>query len=209
MSGPRGTASLVALLLAMCPESRASAADGDFAPSTTATAPPPAPSATASKSTWYGWQILIADSVAVPIIGAFFAQEITPRGNDTTGSAVLGTLGFTLFLVPAPVIHTVHGQPGRAVISGVLRLTLPSLGAVVGLFSDNVQVTGVLEGSAIGNLGLAAFFDDAILGLGRSPKSYPRRPRPAALWVHWVPTLGLARDAGRRGVPTIGIVGAF
>ena len=218
----RGAASLVALLLAMCQESPASAADGGFAPSTTATAqppappapsttataPPPAPSATASKRTWYGWQILIADGVDIPIIGAFIAQQIGPHpGNDTTAHAVFGTIGFTLFLVPAPVIHAVHGQPGRAVISGVLRLVLPSLGAVIGLFSDNVQVGGVLEGSAIG-MGLAAILDDALLAW-KEPEEPPTQAASGGPWVHWLPTLGLARDAGQRDVPTIGVVGAF
>ena len=212
----RCAAVLVSLLVVTCRASFASAADGASAAtpapatsSTTATAPLPAPSATASKRTWYGWQILIADGVDVPILGAFIAQQIGPHpGNDTTVHAVFGTIGLTLFLVPAPVIHAVHGQPGRAVGSGVLRLVFPSVGAVIGLFSDNdLQVGGVLEGAALG-MGLAAILDDALLAW-KEPEEPPTQAASGGPWVHWLPTLGLARDSGQRDVPTIGAVGAF
>jgi len=78
---------------------------------------------------WYGWQTLSLD-VASLTIGAIGVNHMGEPGST---SILMGSIGITGYALGAPVVHWMHGQPGKAATSLGLRLGLPLI--PVGLLS--------------------------------------------------------------------------
>jgi hypothetical protein len=75
----------------------------------------------AADQQWYGYQTLIGDALSDGLIatGAW-----GPRG--------VPRLGLASYVVLAPAIHIVHGEPKRAAASLGMRVGLAGLGAIMG-----------------------------------------------------------------------------
>ena len=97
----------------------------------------PAPAAAAAPATaaperhWYGGQTLLADGVALLVL--------YPLGVAT--SEDLGSASVAAYLVSGPVIHFVHGSPGRAAGDVLLRVALPVVGLFVGAAATSCKNT--------------------------------------------------------------------
>jgi hypothetical protein len=129
----------------------------------------------------YGWQIATADLVGIAVA-------------LTTGSAQLGA---AVYLLDGAVIHSVHGRPGRAAASVLLRAGLPLAGAFilgVAIGPDEEVPVGFLLGFGIG-LVTASVLD---AGLIAGPVTVRRKP------MAWTPRLSATHDR-----ITLGIVGGF
>jgi hypothetical protein len=170
-------------------------------PSSVAVTPPPPLEAPREAETEpsYRWQIGVADASSLALL-----FTVTDRG------ALAGGL---LYLLGGPIIHAVHGEPGRAVGSLGLRVALPVAGAFVGgalwwnsqdarckngdpdYCSDDEFNVGALYGLGLGFLG-AMVIDTAVLA-----RPVPLRKDAGATWA---PQLAVA--PGHLGV---GVVGRF
>lgn len=89
---------------------------------------------------WYGWQILISDSLAFgtgAVLGAkAYDSEGTLTGLPSSG-LIFGLLGSMLSSIPAGIIHMANGNFGRGIGSLVSRLfVLPAIVAIPGVFRD-------------------------------------------------------------------------
>jgi hypothetical protein len=125
---------------------------------------------------WYGWQLLIADGSATGLI--LLAAEMTD--GDLPGAV-------GLLLYASPIVHALHGNPGRAAASLGLRAVLPFAGALIGIEASNsgcgllggeceALPTGVVVGYALAVLidaGLLAWEEDD------APDADASRLRPA------------------------------
>ncbi|HEY6460193.1 MAG TPA: hypothetical protein VIY73_08575 [Polyangiaceae bacterium] len=164
--------------------------------------PPPA------TTRWYGGQTLLVDAVAVG--AALFAVE---------------PVAIPLYLLGAPTVHVVHGHPGKAVGSLLLRAALPvGLGAAflaawpsgdssdpkgTGVADNGVseKLVGAFLGAGLGVVS-AIVLDAAVLA--REPiAAAPAKDSTAARTPTVAPLVMLrsSGDAGRSG--WIGVGGTF
>lgn len=190
----------------------APSARGDEAPAPVASPPAPPPVAAAPSARpemtreWYGMPLVVTDvlSVAAFNYGLFAGRE------GVTRAGVIG------YLFPTIVVHGANGQIGKGFGAFGIRLGLPPLmglvGLVVGFFatSDGGTWGQSLAGAAIGayaglHVGIlgASIIDVGLL----AQKKVRVEPQQGGLRL--VPTLSLARDAGDRRAPTLGVAGAF
>jgi len=141
---------------------------------------PAAPAPTESE--WYGWQILIADGATLGIAAA-----------TEQGELALGWIG------TGAVVHTAHGNYGRAVASVGLRVALPLLGASAGAASaqgctgDFCGLGEVLVGGLVG-MGAAEVID-LVMAKDEHEIAPPRPSRswtPVASVRHSGATFGIA-----------------
>jgi hypothetical protein len=68
---------------------------------------------------WYGWQTFASDVAGASLIAV----------GEATRAPALDVVGIAGWWVGAPVLHAIHGNPGRAIASGVLR-ALPAFVAM-------------------------------------------------------------------------------
>lgn len=107
---------------------RAGAAAGQTLPAVAEPQPPAAPpiaaepTAAPPETRWYGWQTLAPDAVAVGL--ALVALHVGEKADQADTAQVLLALGAGIFLADGPIVHALHGQPGRAGWSLALRLGL-------------------------------------------------------------------------------------
>jgi hypothetical protein len=99
---------------------------------------------------WYGWQLLVADG---SVTGLVLVSAAMTDGDLPVG---LGLLFFA-----SPIVHAVHGNPGRAAASLGLRALLPFAGGLIGMETSNC---GLLGGECKGlSTGIAVGFATAVL----------------------------------------------
>lgn len=168
------------------------------------TVPPPPQSIdeTTPERVWYGWQTLLNDAAAT---GLFIGALELGHGDlyDTGGSLganALATLGIAGYVGGAPVIHLVHGRPGYAGGSALLRIGLPLIGGVVGNGAatcpppegdyGNCGLPELLVGF-VGGLVAASVIDSALFAWER-PKAEP----PVGPQLSLLPVLS---SDGKRG----------
>ncbi|HEY3818191.1 MAG TPA: hypothetical protein VGL81_13520 [Polyangiaceae bacterium] len=143
---------------------------------------------------WYGWQILLVDGGSLALLP-------------------LGGAGLVTYAVGPAVVHAAHGRAAPAIGSVLLRVGLPLVLGLAGLWvgtvatrpdqNSNDIATGPIFGGALGLLAGfigAMVVDDAVLAwepVKPSPASKPGAAAPIRL----VPRLALAGDAehGRGG----------
>lgn len=110
-----------------------------------------------AERSWYGWQILLADAASFACVGV------------TEQEACL--LGFAL---SGPVVHTLHGRPGRGLASLGLRVGLPLIGALIGSAVANCPEeppapppsNGNGHGSGFGTVSIPSFCGLSEVALG-------------------------------------------
>ena len=149
---------------------------------------------------WYGYQTLIADSLAV---GFGFSA----RSFDSAGVGLsVGT-----YLLGAPLVHLAHGKPGMFAASLGSRIVSPALGGATG-YAIGVGIAGCggghycgtpMAGAAVGFLSgwLAASALDAAL-FAREAKAEEAKP-----W-NGKPTIAPTASAGPTGA-SVGVGGLF
>ncbi|MBI2395096.1 MAG: hypothetical protein HYV09_36335 [Deltaproteobacteria bacterium] len=156
-----------------------------------------APASRKSRRTWYGWQTLTTDAVALPLF--------LLAGADSEPAALFGVLtGLTTYVFGAPIIHAAHHSPAKAFGSFGLRLAAPGIGAVLGCAAyGESEGLGCLPGAALGALvghATAVVIDSAVLAYDDRGKK--RSSSNAGGFV--VPTATWSGDGG-----TIALLGAF
>jgi hypothetical protein len=150
----------------------------------------------------YRWQVIGADAAAIAM--SVLVDRIAAGGGDR--SAPLATLTIATYFFGAPLVHGVHRQGKRALVSFGLRAGLPLLLGLLGeeldgtppcdFCNDSLRSEGKLIGITVGVL--AAMAVDGVL-LARP--IYRRVERPRAVWA---PAL-----RGVQGGATAGVVGTF
>ena len=103
-------------------------------------APPPAPET--RLTSWYGYQIIIADAASLGLGLLADSPHVLAAG----------------YLAGPIIIHALHGRPGLAVGSPMLRVFLPLLGVAIGTSAyrtcnanyDECNMGGLIWGGGIG-----------------------------------------------------------
>ena len=150
-----------------------------------------------SSMRWYGWQPLLIDGAAIPLMVA----------GVVTDSALAGYPGVVLYCLGGPVVHTVHGLPNKAIVSLALRIGMPSLlgGATFLVVRENDHAAGVvLLGGFLGVLGAVAI-DAAVIA--REPSSPKAAVAAATRERRMVAVKPILEFSGERA--TLGLGGAF
>ncbi len=140
----------------------------------------PAPEEDAPRS--YRRQLILADSIAVGVVGAAVAAGTWMfEPDDFHLPMMVGVLGFTSYVSTAPVIHFAHGRVLRGFASGGARILFPAVAAVtlqmaLGYEDDDSSdgaTAAFAGGFAIGAVAAIAF-DWFVL----TPGDAPARPAP-------------------------------
>ncbi|MBI5533761.1 MAG: hypothetical protein HY898_13660 [Deltaproteobacteria bacterium] len=135
---------------------------------------------------WYGWQILLADGAGIAL---FYASLQASSHSDTR--AIELTAGLGIYGLGGPIIHVVHGNPGRATLSLGMR-GIPILAGFAA--SDAGDIGSALGGAMLAlatGLGAVAI-DSAALAYEDKPEK--PAPRPGAVRWTVAPTFG--RNSG-------------
>jgi hypothetical protein len=171
-----------------------------------------------ARTSWYGYQTLIADgaSLALVTVGGTFAPS--PGARSAFGFAGVGS-----YLLAPFVIHAAHGQAGRGAGSFALRALAPVGGALVGLAvsamylsvtddPDNGLATAIRAGTIAG-LGMyigagvgavaAVTVDSAVLAREAERKEPIQAVRSKPMTVR--PVIGMTGNGGA----SAGIAGTF
>lgn len=151
----------------------------DGAPTTTASvAATEAPAPSEAKTSWYGWQILAADS------GSVLTGYGVGAGLKSTEALVVGGVGY---LAVAPIIHAIHGRGGAAAGSLGMRALVPLGGTFLGMLMAEGSgesalyraVKGGVTGFTVG-IGLTTILDVALLSF-ETTSSRPTTSSPRLL----------------------------
>jgi hypothetical protein len=101
--------------------------------------------------TWYGWQILAADTMAIGVLSIDVASRSQGPSN------AVGIPCLTVFIAAGPIAHAYHGRWGGVAASAALRILLPLLGTFSGGsqqgdWSNNGAAKGLIAGMAVASL---------------------------------------------------------
>ncbi len=155
---------------------------------------------TDAGTTWYGYQTLGTDGLALLLLGAGVAA-------DGDNGEMLAKFSIGTYLLGAPLVHVAHDRSTRALGSLALRAGLPLVGYMIGsalehdepvcegdihdcYYDDSIgeSVLGVMAGVAI-----ASIVDAAMLADSAPPKAKPQAAwTPSARAMHGGFALGLA-----------------
>jgi hypothetical protein len=171
-----------------------------------AVSPPPPAEAPREKGRWYGWELILSDTL--------FLLLANDRGQETSlGSAGL-PIGLVGIVAVPPALHLIHGNPRRAGFGLLVRgvtvglyaaavlsasdssAPCPGDAACVDIDSGDIVLLG-LTLIALGGAITYVFIDDFFFS--RVPAAVPPRPRATV-----VPTAYL-----RPGGGGLGLVGVF
>ncbi|HYV46544.1 MAG TPA: hypothetical protein VFA20_16880 [Myxococcaceae bacterium] len=173
--------------------------------------PPPPPAepttlpATTPAPTWYGWQTLIADGAVILVTGTGFI--LATNGYAKPGNSIAGAGGGS-YVIPAPIVHLVHGNVWGALGSFGLKVLFGMGGMLLGVVLD-VARHGLSSTYHLGELGvgltvmmtLGAIVDAQRLAWEPTPANPPASKTPL---VRMTPFMGVAR-----GAPMAGLTGIF
>lgn len=149
----------------------------------------------------YGLEILLADGVALGMAGVSGKIE----------HPAFALLGLTTYLMAPPIVHFIHGRPGRAAASFGLRIGSPAVGMATGVAmacvfgacsgrGDFAGYGALLGGAAgIGAGAIAAMVVDAVV-LAREPDVKVRVPRGWDGKPRIAPTVSALPGGGAVGV---------
>lgn len=178
-------------------------------PAPTPAPPPIAPPMKHTEKTWYGYQTLIADAIAIPM----FMVGYTTETKGLTGGGYVG------FLLATPIVHMVHGNIGPGFGSMGIRLLGPPTTALVGVIGglmvgsgtvgdkEGDITTGAYVGAGLGVLGCVALdafafgYEKHVVEGPPPSDSASRSTRPR---FSVAPTFDVRKNAG-----TVGVVGQF
>lgn len=140
----------------------------------------------ASQHSWYGWQMLIIDGLA---LGTGLSVMIGADNDDRTkNGAALLSLPWLIGMGVSPWVHAFHGRIGLAFASLGLRALVPAIGAVGGIAGNcaasgtEMRCTkeGAVWGLFFGSMVTAAF-DIGVLAYERNPPPEQRQPATAVM----------------------------
>ena len=149
----------------------------------------------------YGLEILLADGVALGM--AAVSLKVEQPG--------LGILGLTTYAMAPPIVHFIHGRPGRAAASFGLRVGSPAVGMMTGIAlgcavgwcssRGDFGWVGAFIGGAVGvgTGAIAAMVVDAVV-LAREPDVKVRVPRGWDGKPRIAPTVSALPGGGAVGV---------
>jgi len=145
------------------------------------------------RTEWYGWQILASDATTL-VTSTLLLGSLR---NENYGLVNL----YGGFVLGGPIVHGVHGNPGRALGSLALRVVLPTAGGLIGCaaYDGHNEFFGCLPGAALGlaiGMGGAIALDSGVLGYTDG------KPEPRTLGV--VPSASFSRTGA-----TFGLQGIF
>ncbi len=166
-----------------------------------AAAPPSlAPS---QPESWYGYQTLLVDGIALVALPAGIALTVNEAKGDNAaipGLAVTG-LGATSYLFGAPIVHWAHGRVGIGFLSLGLRILAPVAGLGLGavgsqITNDSKNQDGIPVGAGLGALA-AIVIDAAVLSWEKPDADRASTTRPAQ---GLIPTFSVTKQALSVGV---------
>ena len=160
---------------------------------------PPAPDV--RRTSWYGWQTMLADAGVIALWSAAYAVDDAKYGSSSPqsydrGTNLLVASGVAVYFLGGPTIHWAHGHGSKGLASLGLRVGLPLGGLIAGALlgtvacgssdSDFVPCPAVM--GALGFLGgaIAAPVVDAA-AVAREPVT---RPADSQLQAAFVPSGG-------------------
>jgi hypothetical protein len=130
-----------------------------------------------AHETWYGWQTLSVDAVAIGtlLLGAAIVTTRPPSPTPIQGTrpVAFAAVSMGLFVAGPPVVHLAHGKLVRGLASVGLRLVLPLAGFAIGYLASGPLRSGagstLTDGAVGGVLGGAGAMaaDAAVLGWDR------------------------------------------
>lgn len=171
-----------------------------------------APVAEASESSWYGWQTLAVDAVAMTAFVYGIERGAGDVFTSDRGGEAFAYAGFGGYLLGGPVLHLIHERPGAALGSFGLRAAAPLVGmyagtAMAGCDRGSGNAGGDLCGMEEAGIGLmigagAAIALDAALLARKETRSSDHRPRPSAQRPRLSP--GVVVTAERRALVLAG-----
>lgn len=165
------------------------------------------------EKTWYGWQPLSADAIA--LTGFVIAGETTPNGGRPTLYLLnppWAVAGATVFYLGGPTIHLLHGHVLRAAGDLALRTVMTAPALVLFSIRANESVQPGVDGGASKSIYLA--FGGFVAALGAAgavaidATIMSREEKPRV--VERPTTFSIAPDVEslRRGA-TLGVRGTF
>lgn len=95
------------------------------APPATPPAAPVAPVPRTTRTKWYGRETLIVDGVSAGVFALGVGVAWSAQGE---GMLLFPLAGIVSYGIGAPIVHTTHGNVGRAAASLALRVALPTIG---------------------------------------------------------------------------------
>lgn len=140
----------------------------------------------ASQHTWYGWQMLIIDGLA---LGTGLGVMIgTDKDDRTKNAGALIVLPWLVGMGVSPWVHAFHGRIGIAFASLGLRALVPAIGAIGGIAGNcaasgtEMRCTkeGAVWGVFFGTMVTAAF-DIGVLAYERNPPAEQAQPATAVM----------------------------
>jgi hypothetical protein len=189
----------------------------------------PAPEAPKPQTTFYGYQTLATDGVALALmLPAMLSKESPTRQGFGVGALTMYGLG-------APIVHFSHGHVGKGFLDLGLRVALPiallyagaGLGSLSGPCSSNAGSTtspgcpsgesfnldgpvilGAIAGFFIGVIG-ASSIDAGILARESAPPDAATPPPPRSWTSSLQPAVGVVPEKGGGTRATFGLTGAF
>jgi len=88
----------------------------------------------ASRTSWYGWQMLAIDLVGYGLGAATVSGKRTDEGAEIHPALGAWAIGYTVGVIGAPIVHFAHGKVGFGFLSlGLRALAAPLLGVLPGL----------------------------------------------------------------------------
>jgi hypothetical protein len=111
----------------------------------------PGPQPPVESRTWYGWQILAPDALAIGVLSI----DVASRSQGPSNAVGLPCL--TVFIAAGPIAHAYHGRWGGVAASAAFRILLPLLGTFSGGsqqgdWSNNGAAKGMIAGMAVASL---------------------------------------------------------
>jgi hypothetical protein len=180
-------------------------------------APAAAPATPEKATTWYGYQTLATDGVALALL--------IPAAGGGAGTSGFGVGSLAMYGLGAPIVHFAHGQIGKGFLDLGLRAAIPiattgiglGIGSAIPANNQNAWLdtnNHALEGGAIGLvLGpiIAVVVDAAVLANEPAAKDGARdpEPRPAPQSASLQPSFGVAPEKTGGTRTTVGVMGTF
>jgi hypothetical protein len=156
------------------------------------------------ERTWYGWQLLINDFVALGALGGAAAADVSRHALVAVviPVAIVYDLG-------SPTIHWLHGRKAIAGASFGVRAGVPFVGvllgaAIAGCGQERSSTANTCRSQGAGYGALAGFAAATAIDASLFAYDAPKSEKLGTAGISWGPAL-IPRDGGA----TLGVVGDF
>lgn len=156
------------------------------------------------ERTWYGWQLLINDFVALGTLGGAAVAGV--RGDTALAVIIPAAIVYDL---GSPTIHWLHGRRAIAGASFGVRAGVPFVGvlfgaAIAGCGQDRSSSANTCRSQGAGYGALAGFAAATAIDASLFAYDAPKSEKLGTAGLSWAPAL-MPRDGGA----TLGVVGVF